>query len=713
MTRWGNFWLTFVATVLSAVAVASPAAAAGVTHQPLGIVAQGKAFGVPFEGPCGLALDSDGRLYVSDYRRKAIEVFSPGFVGEIDMGEGENSFCDLAVDSAGNLYANEFHGRVVKYVPGSFPFLTPAYGPPLSVDAERATGVAVDPLTDRVYVAHRAHIAAYEADGSPVLDGGEPLRIGLGAIEDGYGLAVSAFPATQGWVYIADAADGTVKAFDPAADPDSPALAIDGTEVPGAGFSDLTDATLAVDDANGHLFVVDNLQPGEERPAAAIDEFGPGGEYVGQISHWLEPPEDLADTWIVDATPTGIAVGPDGRIYVTSDPEAVFNSGSQAWEAGRVYAFGAAVPARRLTVSRAGAGAGRVSSALGGIGCGRVCSLEYRQGTTITLTAAPKPASSFTGWSVDGDPGACPGRGACTVTLEADSEVVAEFAPVPQRTLTVTKEGAGTVTGVPAGIACGQTCSASYDQGSVVRLSAEAAPGSHFAGWSGAGCAGLGECAVSLATDAAVQARFEPLPPPAVLAARETATLAVSVTGSGAGAIGSDPAGIDCGTPCAGSYRPGTRVTLTARADAGSRFAGWSGCDGTEANRCTVTLGASRTVGAAFEEAAPLEVRGATVKGARATLKVVVPGPGTLSAGGKKLRSASVKARRAGTVGLTLALGKAGLGALRAKGRLSLTARVSFAPADGGEPTTATRKLTFEGNPKDKARSRSGKEHRR
>ncbi len=56
-----------------------------------------------------------------------------------------------------------------------------------------------------------------------------------------------------------------------------------------------------------------------------------------------------------------------------------------------------------------------------------------------------------------------------------------------------------------------------------------------------------------------------------------TQTLTVARAGSGAGTVTASPSGIDCGGTCGGSYAIGTPVTLTASANAGSRFAGWSG----------------------------------------------------------------------------------------------------------------------------------------
>ncbi|HNT78296.1 MAG TPA: choice-of-anchor D domain-containing protein, partial [Anaerolineae bacterium] len=61
-------------------------------------------------------------------------------------------------------------------------------------------------------------------------------------------------------------------------------------------------------------------------------------------------------------------------------------------------------------------------------------------------------------------------------------------------TLTVAKDGmgSGVVTSDPAGIACGASCEATFAAGTPVTLTAAAANGSTFIGWTGAGCSGVG-----------------------------------------------------------------------------------------------------------------------------------------------------------------------------------------------------------------------------
>jgi len=76
-------------------------------------------------------------------------------------------------------------------------------------------------------------------------------------------------------------------------------------------------------------------------------------------------------------------------------------------------------------------------------------------------------------------------------------------------------------------------------------------------------------------------------------------TLTVSKAGSGGGAITSAPAGISCGGDCTEPYADALSVTLTAAADVGSIFMGWSGvCSGI--GTCTLSMTTDRVVTATF-----------------------------------------------------------------------------------------------------------------
>ena len=160
-----------------------------------------------------------------------------------------------------------------------------------------------------------------------------------------------------------------------------------------------------------------------------------------------------------------------------------------------------------------------------------------------------------------------------------------------QLSVQVAGGGSGTVSSSPAGINCGQLCSASFASGIVVTLAASPAANSFFAGWSGA-CSGVGACKITLSQNSSATATFSDSP-----------VLAVSLSGTGKGSVSSNPSGINCGQTCSASFGPGTAVTLTAAAAEGSTFVGWAGgCTGTDAT-CTVKLSASEQVTATFDNA--------------------------------------------------------------------------------------------------------------
>ena len=235
-----------------------------------------------------------------------------------------------------------------------------------------------------------------------------------------------------------------------------------------------------------------------------------------------------------------------------------------------------------LTVSKTGSGGGTLQSAPTGIDCGTTCSSLYDGGTAVTLAATADTNSTFVGWA-----GACSGATSCVVTLDAAKTVTATFAR-SSFTLGLTRVGSGTVTSTPAGIYCGAACSASFDSGSSVTLSATADASSSFVGWTGA-CAGSTTCVVTMDSAKSVTATFS----------TNVFALSVSRAGNGAGGVTSTPSGVDCGSTCSASYDSGTVVTLSATPNATSAFAGWTGaCTG--AGPCTLTMTAAKSVTATF-----------------------------------------------------------------------------------------------------------------
>ena len=78
-------------------------------------------------------------------------------------------------------------------------------------------------------------------------------------------------------------------------------------------------------------------------------------------------------------------------------------------------------------------------------------------------------------------------------------------------TVTVSGDGSGTIVSDAGGLDCTVTCTVNFPLGSTLTLIATADEGSHFAGWSGGGCSGTGNCTVAMTSAQAVTATFTAL----------------------------------------------------------------------------------------------------------------------------------------------------------------------------------------------------------
>ena len=160
-----------------------------------------------------------------------------------------------------------------------------------------------------------------------------------------------------------------------------------------------------------------------------------------------------------------------------------------------------------LTVTTSGTGSGNVTSSSADINCGSDCSKAYESGTSVTLTAFADSGSVFTGWV-----GGCSGTGDCTITIDANKSVTANFNKATYTfTVTTSGTGSGNVTSSSAGINCGSDCSKAYESGTSVTLTAAADSGSVFTGW-GDGCSGTDTCTITINADTSVTANFNKTP---------------------------------------------------------------------------------------------------------------------------------------------------------------------------------------------------------
>jgi hypothetical protein len=119
-----------------------------------------------------------------------------------------------------------------------------------------------------------------------------------------------------------------------------------------------------------------------------------------------------------------------------------------------------------LSVTKTGAGTGKVTSSPPGFDCPSTCAQTYEYGTQVAVTATPDAGAVFKAWT-----GACAGQGAtCTLTIQADSATNVVF-ELPEAT--------GGATGGSTETALGATKSGKADAAvaaSVVRTRSSKSP---------------------------------------------------------------------------------------------------------------------------------------------------------------------------------------------------------------------------------------------
>jgi hypothetical protein len=172
-------------------------------------------------------------------------------------------------------------------------------------------------------------------------------------------------------------------------------------------------------------------------------------------------------------------------------------------------------PTLTVRAGPGGLGAGLVEDDQGKIVCRtdftkgpQSCPAVYAYGDVVTLRATPTTNfigghSGFMGWS-----GACTSLGTCTVTMDSDKVVTADFGG-GGRSLSIVfdGQGVGMVRDPNNGFSCTESCTIWLQNGQSLTLTAEPAPGSFFAGWSGK-CSGLSTCSFTLLEDANVGVTF-------------------------------------------------------------------------------------------------------------------------------------------------------------------------------------------------------------
>jgi uncharacterized repeat protein (TIGR02543 family) len=191
---------------------------------------------------------------------------------------------------------------------------------------------------------------------------------------------------------------------------------------------------------------------------------------------------------------------------------------------------------------------------------------SYVDGTVVTLTATPSSGYVFSGWS-----GSVTGTSnPVTLTMNANKSVTALFTRL--YTLTVNASH-GSVSKSPS--------QSTYKSGTSVKLTATPASGYVFTGWSGSASGTTNPLTITMNGDKTITANFAP-------------SYSLSVSASHGSIVKS---------PNQSTFVSGAKVTLTATADSGYIFTGWSGALSGTANPATLTMDGNKSVTANFARA--------------------------------------------------------------------------------------------------------------
>ena len=186
----------------------------------------------------------------------------------------------------------------------------------------------------------------------------------------------------------------------------------------------------------------------------------------------------------------------------------------------------------------------------------------------VQLTATADSGYTFTGWTGDLSGTEDP----TTITLDGDKTISATFTQ-DEYTLDITINGMGSVTKNPT--------QDTYHYGDVVTLTATAGDSYTFTGWSGALTGIENPASITIDGDMTIAATFSQGP------------YSLTVTTVGSGSVSFDDPG---------PYYFGDVVQLTASADPGWTFDGWSGDLVSTDNPASITINGNMIVTATFTQ---------------------------------------------------------------------------------------------------------------
>jgi tripartite motif-containing protein 71 len=433
-----------------------------------------------YEYPAGIAVDALNDVFVVDTNNNRVQernrfgvVTNLGVEGVAD-GHFESPR-GVAVDSAGNIYvADPGNARIEKFNSSGAFQLT--WGSMHTGDGQlrQSDAIATDPAGN-IYIADAGNnrVQKFDSSGAFLLTFGQ-VGSGDGEFEDPQGIAVDG----TGDVYVLDTGNYRVEKFDSSGN----LLAIFGSEGSGDGQFEFP-YSIGIDNS-GTIFVADESN-------YRIEKFSETGTFL--------------DSWPTLGPAQYMAVDGSGHVWVAD----AVDQAIQEYDASGVAL---------LTLGPSGASDDHFED-LSGLATDQAGNLFV---TTVVLDRIEKFDADGTFVTSFGSPGTGDGQfnnplglavTAAGNLLVADTgnNRVQEFVPqTEQFTVTVAPagNGSGSVSSDPAGITCGATCSSDFDAGTVVTLTATAAAGSVFTGWSGACTNSTGACVFTASADKLATATF-------------------------------------------------------------------------------------------------------------------------------------------------------------------------------------------------------------